>query len=79
MKMRISIIGSLLVVFVLNVGCATHDLAYEKSRFRNPNRTAVATTTTPRNQLDPNLPAVAEAPRGAGTDMSWGGSHSPRY
>jgi hypothetical protein len=73
MKMRITIIGSLALLVLLEVGCSTRDLAYEKSRLRNPNRTAAVTTY----QTDPNLPAVAAPPTGTG-DLSWGGAISTR-
>jgi len=79
MKMRISIASFLSVVLLLNVGCASHDLAYEKSRLRNPNHSTIATTASQQNQNDANLPAIAEAPQRAGSDVSWGGSLSSRY
>lgn len=80
MKMRISIIALLTITILANVGCATHDLAYERSRFRNPNRNAVAMSTTVRQERDSKqLPAIAEAPQGTASGVSWGGSLSPRY
>ena len=71
MKMRISIIGSFLLP-LLFIGCATRDLAVEKSRLRNPNRTEVA-AYQPTGE---GLPAIAEPPAAQG--LAWGGNISPR-
>jgi hypothetical protein len=76
MKLRISIIGLFSVLVLLNGACSSsHDLAYEKSRFVNPNRSAVIAS----RQTDPNLPPVAAGPGTGGVgDITWGGSMSTR-
>jgi hypothetical protein len=78
MKLRISIIGLFSILVLFNGACShttRNSLAYEKSRFVNPNRSAVIAA----RQTDPNLPPVAAGPGAGGVgDISWGGSLSTR-
>lgn len=76
MKLRISIIPLLSLFVLLEVGCATHDMSYEKSRLRNPNRTA---STMPAQTGGENGLAPVAAPPSSGLgDLSWGGTISTR-
>ena len=70
---RIGLLFAMFLLLLCNVGCTTHDLTVEKSRFRNPNRYAATSQPAGANN---NLPAVAAPPEGA--PLSWCESISAR-
>ena len=76
MKLRISIVTLLSIVVLLEAGCASHDMAYEKSRLKNPNRTAM--TMPAQTGGENGLAPVAAGPSSSVGDLSWGGSISTR-